>query len=75
MIRRDQFKFVYYVGMPPQLFDLAADSIALLRQRGIVQPRFIDELLGTRLREHAAYFGTMVWILMMLGLWLDSRKL
>jgi asparagine synthase (glutamine-hydrolysing) len=64
----------WLVGHKP-LFDLAADSIALLRQRGIVQPRFINELLGTRLREHAAYFGTMAWILMMLGLWLDSRKL
>jgi len=40
-----------------------------------VQPRFIDELLTTRLREHPAYFGTMVWVLMMLGLWLESRKL
>ena len=25
MIRKGQFKFVYYVGMPPQLFDLDAD--------------------------------------------------
>ncbi len=25
MIRRGKFKFVYYVGMPPQLFDLEAD--------------------------------------------------
>ncbi len=57
------------------LYDLAADGIAVLRQRGIVQPRFIDELLDARLREHAPYFGTMVWVLMMLGLWLDSRKL
>jgi len=57
------------------LRQLAIDSIATLRDRGIVQPRFIDELLSQRLREHAAYFGTMVWVLMMLGLWLDSRKL
>jgi asparagine synthase (glutamine-hydrolysing) len=57
------------------LRQLAIDSIAMLRDRGIVQPRFIDELLSQRLREHAAYFGTMVWVLMMLGLWLDSRKL
>jgi asparagine synthase (glutamine-hydrolysing) len=63
----------WLVGHQP-LFDLAADSIGTLRQRGIVQPRFIDELLGTRLREHPAYFGTMVWVLMMLGLWLDARK-
>jgi asparagine synthase (glutamine-hydrolysing) len=64
----------WLIGHKP-LFDLAADSIGTLRQRGIVQPRFIDELLATRLREHPAYFGTMVWVLMMLGLWLESRKL
>ena len=64
----------WLIGHRP-LFDLAADSIGTLRHRGIVQPRFIDELLATRLREHPAYFGTMVWVLMMLGLWLDSRKL
>jgi len=57
------------------LFDLAGDSISSLRHRGIVQPRFIDELLGSRLREHPAYFGNMAWVLMMLGIWLDSRKL
>ena len=57
------------------LRQLAIDGIALLRERHIVQPRFIDELLSQRLREHAAYFGTMVWLLMMLGLWLDSRRL
>ena len=27
MIRKGDFKFVYYVGMPPQLFDLAADPL------------------------------------------------
>ena len=64
----------WLVGHKP-LLDLAADGIGLLRQRGIVQPRFIDELLGTKLREHPSYFGTMVWVLMMLGIWLDSRKL
>jgi asparagine synthase (glutamine-hydrolysing) len=64
----------WLIGHKP-LFDLAADSIGLLRHRGIVQPRFIDDLLGKRLREHPAYFGTMVWVLMMLGLWLESRRL
>jgi asparagine synthase (glutamine-hydrolysing) len=57
------------------LYDLAADSAALLRHRGIVQPRFIDDLFSNKLREHPAYFGNMVWVLMMLGLWLDSRKI
>jgi asparagine synthase (glutamine-hydrolysing) len=57
------------------LRNLAADGIDLLRQRGIVRPTFIDDLMSNRLREHAAYFGTMVWVLMMLGLWLQSRRL
>jgi asparagine synthase (glutamine-hydrolysing) len=79
IIRKEKHGFglpvgAWLVGHKP-LFDLAVDSIAPLRQRGIVQPRFIDELLDTHLREHAAYFGNMVWVLMMLGLWLDSRKL
>jgi asparagine synthase (glutamine-hydrolysing) len=64
----------WLVGHKP-LRDLAHDSIGRLRQRGIVQSRFIDELFDRRLQEHAAFFGTMVWILMMLGLWLESRRL
>jgi len=64
----------WLVGHAP-LRELARDSVGLLRQRGLVQPGFIDELFGARLQEHRAYFGTMIWVLMMLGLWLDSRRL
>jgi asparagine synthase (glutamine-hydrolysing) len=64
----------WLVGHKP-LLDLAGDSIAGLRQRGIVQPRFLDELFSARLREHAPFFGNMIWVLMMLGIWLESRNL
>jgi asparagine synthase (glutamine-hydrolysing) len=64
----------WLVGHKP-LLDLAGDSIAGLRQRGIVQPSFLDELFGARLREHAPFFGNMIWVLMMLGIWLESRGL
>ena len=56
------------------LFDLATDSIDSLRPRGIVRPEFVRQLLDVKLREHPGYYGVMVWVLMMLGLWLDSRK-
>lgn len=42
MIRRGAFKYVHYVGMPPQLFDLAADPLELrdlgqdLGYRGVI---------------------------------------
>lgn len=57
------------------LFELAMDSIQTLKPRGIVDTKFVDDLVGIRLREHPGYYGTMVWLLMMLGLWLGSRKL
>lgn len=62
----------WLVGHKP-LNDLACDSIARLRERGIVRAAFVDDLMQRRLREHAPYYGTMAWVLMMLGLWLESR--
>jgi len=64
----------WLVGHPP-LTELAVASIRPLRERGIIRPELIDDLIGQRLGEHAAFYGTMLWILMMLGLWLDSRGL
>jgi asparagine synthase (glutamine-hydrolysing) len=56
------------------LRDLAAQAIDSLRPHRIVRPEAVDELFGRRLHEHPKFFGTMVWVLMMLGLWLDSRR-
>lgn len=64
----------WLIGHAP-LFDLAAESVKRLVPRGIVRPQFVAELFDTRLRAHPGYYGTMVWVLMMLSLWLDSRKL
>jgi asparagine synthase (glutamine-hydrolysing) len=55
------------------LFEMASDSIGSLRPHGIVRPEFVRHLLDVKLREHPGYYGVMVWVLMMLGLWLDSR--
>ncbi len=62
----------WLVGHKP-LLELATDSIRSLAPHGIVQPKFVDDLLSTRLQEHPKFFGNMVWVLMMLGIWLDSR--
>jgi len=52
---------------------LASDSLSALRKRGIVRPEFIDRLLDDHLAAHAGYYGTMVWILMMLELWFERH--
>ena len=52
---------------------LAADSLRSFATRGVVRPEFIDTLLNQKLAEHPAYYGEMVWILMMLEQWLQCH--
>jgi asparagine synthase (glutamine-hydrolysing) len=52
---------------------LAGDTLATLRGRQIVRADFIDRLLDEHLATHAGYYGTMVWILMMLELWFQRH--
>jgi len=49
---------------------LATESLRGIAARGLVRPEFVDSLLNQRLKEHAGYYGEMVWILMMLEQWL-----
>ncbi len=51
------------------LFSLARDALLGTVARGIADRRFVADLLDKRLVEHPAYYGEMVWILMMLELW------
>nr|HRM70266.1 asparagine synthase-related protein [Thauera phenylacetica] len=52
---------------------LAADALGSFRQRGIVRPGFIDELLSVHLPAHPGYYGEMVWILMMMEFWMRAH--
>jgi asparagine synthase (glutamine-hydrolysing) len=52
---------------------LAGDCLSSLKGRGIVAPEFIDRLLAEHLQSHAPYFGTMVWVLMMMDLWFQKH--
>lgn len=56
-----------------QLGELTRCSLERLKQRGVVRRAFIDELLGARHAEHAAYYGTMVWTLLMLEQWYEAH--
>jgi asparagine synthase (glutamine-hydrolysing) len=58
----------------PGLSALAGDCLSSLKGRGIVAPAFIDRLLAEHVRVHAAYFGTMVWVLMMMELWFQKHS-
>ncbi|HKQ25277.1 MAG TPA: asparagine synthase-related protein [Burkholderiales bacterium] len=56
------------------LRQIALDSLADLKQRRIVRPEFIDELTSVQVQSDAKYYGTMVWVLMMLEQWLKQHR-
>lgn len=52
---------------------MARRALEQVAARGIIRAELARELLSTRLQEHAAYFGEMIWILMMLEHWLEAK--
>jgi asparagine synthase (glutamine-hydrolysing) len=62
----------WLAGHPP-LHALARDALASLRQRRIFRADYLDALLATHLHQHPAYYGTLVWVLMMLELWFQAH--
>ncbi|MYN40939.1 asparagine synthase [Duganella sp. FT109W] len=67
--------FGHWLLTDVRLRELAFDSLADLKARRIVRPDFIDRLTQTLVHEHAAYHGTMVWVLMMLEQWLQQHAI
>lgn len=55
------------------LRQIAFDSLARLKARRIIRADFIDQLGSRRLSEHANYYSTMVWVLMMLEQWFEAH--
>jgi asparagine synthase (glutamine-hydrolysing) len=52
---------------------LAVDSLKSIAERGIVRREFVREVLDVHLPSHPHYYGTIVWILMMLEHWLRAH--
>jgi len=52
---------------------LANDNLMRMRDRGILNTAFIDELLLLHKQKHAGYYGELIWILVMLELWLTKH--
>ena len=53
---------------------LSQDALASLAERGIVEPAFMRRLLEQYLPEHPHYYGTLVWIMLMLEHWLRQHR-
>ena len=56
------------------LKEISMDSLSDLKKRRIVKPQFIDTIMNEYLSEHASYYGTLIWVLLILEQWLKQNK-
>ncbi|WKJ91522.1 asparagine synthase C-terminal domain-containing protein [Methylomonas montana] len=57
------------------LKELAYGAIQGLKKRGFFKPEFLDHAIHMHQTIHAAYYGELIWILMMLELWFVGKGL
>ncbi len=56
------------------LGDIVGDSLARFKQRGWIQPAYLDHMLAMQRGPHASYYGVMIWVVMMLEQWLEANE-
>lgn len=66
--------FGIWLAETDALHRLARDSLQRLEQRGILRAGFAGQLMERELSRHPGYYGAFVWVLMMLGRWLDAHE-
>ena len=57
------------------LKELAYDSINSLKKRDYFREDFLSHTIKMHQSIHAAYYGELIWILMMLELWFQAKKI
>ncbi len=56
-----------------QLQSLAYDSLNCPHLDGILRKDYLDRLKSAHLQDHASYYGTMIWVLMMWNQWMEQH--
>ena len=67
--------FGVWAAEHPGLRELADDALSKIGQRGWINPGYIGKLRGLHTAEHAAYYGVMIWILIMLQSWQNAHDI
>jgi asparagine synthase (glutamine-hydrolysing) len=66
--------FGHWLQTDQRIKGLAFDSLSDLKRRAVVRADFIDTLLAARVAQQPAWYGRMVWLLMMLEQWFAQRR-
>ncbi len=56
------------------LQELVYDSLGALKTHRVIDTGYIDRLIELHRSDHAAYYGTMVWVLAMLQQWFETHR-
>lgn len=56
------------------LGELVGDSLSDFKQRGWIQPAYLDHMLSMQRGPHASYYGVMIWVVVMLEQWLREHE-
>jgi asparagine synthase (glutamine-hydrolysing) len=67
--------FGVWLATSPELTAIADDSFAAMRKRGIFLPAYLDDVLRRHRTEHAGFYGSMVWLIVILEKWLTANRL
>ena len=65
--------FGEWLKTSPKLQERVYSNLQQLKNRNIFRPVFIDQAIQAHRTNHAAYYGTMVWILAMLEQWFQEH--
>lgn len=65
--------FGVWLRSSPRLQELMRASMERFRQRGYLRPGFVDRMVREHEANHAGFYGSMLWTLMMLELWLEAH--
>lgn len=55
------------------LQEMAYDNLLKLKETGYFNSSFLDKAIDLHRTGHAAYYGELIWILMVLQLWMDKH--
>ncbi|BCX89803.1 asparagine synthase (glutamine-hydrolysing) [Methylomarinovum tepidoasis] len=67
--------FGIWLQTDPRLNELARDHLERIARRGFLNPDYIRAVQKAHREGHAAYYGVMIWLLIMLEAWLDAKRL
>jgi asparagine synthase (glutamine-hydrolysing) len=65
--------FGTWIVKHPPLKAFVQDALSGMRKRHIICEDMIDKLMNEHLNAHAGYFGTMIWLIVMLEHWLREH--